>query len=151
VSGQETISGQPSGGESPSAFELRPIGVVRSELSDRDDAPKQGDEGAPDAWLVFEDDVDDALRDLEPGAEVFVLTWLHLARRTVLRVRPRDNPANAMRGVFSTRSPDRPNPIGMHRVRILEVDGRRLRVNDMEAVDGTPIVDVKPVLDERDR
>ena len=134
-----------------SAFEVRPIGVVRSVLSDRDDAPKQGDEGAPDAWLEFDADLDDALRDLEPGADMIVLTWLHLARRNILRVRPRDNPANAMRGVFGTRSPDRPNPIGMHRVRILEVDGRRLRVSDMEAVDETPIVDVKPVLDARDR
>jgi tRNA-Thr(GGU) m(6)t(6)A37 methyltransferase TsaA len=159
VTGEETASGArttrscgPSRGTEPSsAFELRSIGVVRSALSDRDHAPKQGDEGAPDAWLVFEDDLDDALRDLEPGAEIIVLTWLHLARRNILRVRPRDNPANAKRGVFSTRSPDRPNPIGMHRVRILDVDGRRLRVNDMEAVDGTPIVDVKPVLDARDR
>jgi len=150
VTGGERVDGQVSGRDSLPVFQLRPIGVVRSELSDRDAAPKQGDEGAPDAWLVFDDDLDDALRDLEAGAEIIVLTWLHLARRNILRVRPRDHPANAKRGVFSTRSPDRPNPIGMHRVRILEVDGRRLRVNDMEAVDGTPIVDVKPVLDTRD-
>ena len=133
------------------AFELRPIGVVSSELIDRDDAPKQGDEGGPDAWLVFEPEVEDALRDLQPGTEIIVLTWLHLARRNILRVRPRDNPANAKRGVFSTRSPDRPNPVGMHRVRILDVDGLRLRVNDLEAVDGTPIIDIKPVLDGLDR
>jgi tRNA-Thr(GGU) m(6)t(6)A37 methyltransferase TsaA len=133
------------------AFELTKIGVVRSDLTDRDDAPKQGDEGAPVAWLVFEDAYDEALRELGPGEEIIVLTWLHLAQRDVLRVRPRDNPANPMRGVFSTRSADRPNPIGMHRVRILEVDGRRLRVNDMEAVDGTPIIDVKPVLSQTDR
>jgi tRNA-Thr(GGU) m(6)t(6)A37 methyltransferase TsaA len=134
-----------------SAFELRPIGVVSSELTDRDDAPKQGDEGAPDAWLLFEPGLEDALRDLQPGSEIIVLTWLHLARRNILRVRPRDNPANAMRGVFSTRSPDRPNPVGMHRVQILAVDGTRLRVNDLEAVDGTPIIDVKPVLHGLDR
>ncbi len=134
-----------------SAFELRPIGVVSSELTDRDDAPKQGDEGAPDAWLLFEPGLEDALRDLQPGSEIIVLTWLHLARRNILRVRPRDNPANAMRGVFSTRSPDRPNPVGMHRVQILAVDGTRLRVNDLEAVDGTPIIDVKPVLHGADR
>ena len=134
-----------------SAFELRPIGVVSSELTDRDDAPKQGDEGAPDAWLVFEPGLQDALRDLQPGSEIIVLTWLHLARRNILRVRPRDNPANAMRGVFSTRSPDRPNPVGMHRVQILAVEGTRLRVNDLEAVDGTPIIDVKPALHGLDR
>jgi tRNA-Thr(GGU) m(6)t(6)A37 methyltransferase TsaA len=131
-----------------SAFELRPIGVVSSELADRDLAPKQGDEGAPDAWLVFDEDLAEALADLAPGDEVFVLTWLHLARRDTLRVRPRSDPANPMTGVFSTRSPDRPNPLGMHRVRILEVDGTRVRVTDMEAVDGTPIVDIKPVLSD---
>jgi tRNA-Thr(GGU) m(6)t(6)A37 methyltransferase TsaA len=133
------------------AFELTQIGVVRSDLTDRDDAPKQGDEGAPAAWLVFDDAYDEALRELGPGEEIIVLTWLHLAQRDVLRVRPRDDPANPMRGVFSTRSADRPNPIGMHRVRILEADGRRLRVSDMEAVDGTPIIDVKPVLSQTDR
>jgi tRNA-Thr(GGU) m(6)t(6)A37 methyltransferase TsaA len=133
------------------AFELTQIGVVSSDLTDRDDAPKQGDEGAPAAWLVFDDAYDEALRELGPGEEIIVLTWLHLAQRDVLRVRPRDDPANPMRGVFSTRSADRPNPIGMHRVRILEADGRRLRVSDMEAVDGTPIIDVKPVLSQTDR
>jgi tRNA-Thr(GGU) m(6)t(6)A37 methyltransferase TsaA len=132
-------------------FELRPIGVVQSELVDRDDAPKQGDEGAPDAWLVFDEDVDQALRDLRPGSEILVLTWLHMARRNVLRVRPRDNPANPEKGVFSTRSADRPNPIGLHRVTILAVDGQRLRVDNLEAVDGTPLVDVKPALGPRDR
>ena len=132
-------------------FEVKPIGHVQSELDDRDHAPKQGNEGAPDAWLVLDADVDDALRDLEPGEEILVLTWLHLARRNVLRVHPRSNPANARKGVFSTRSPDRPNPIGLHRVTILAVDGRRLRVNNLEAVDGTPIVDVKPVLEGGER
>ena len=131
-----------------SDFQLRPIGVVQSDLTDRDLAPKQGDEGAPEAWLVFDEEFADALADLAPGEDVFVLTWLHLARRDKLRVRPRSDPANAKKGVFSTRSPDRPNPVGMHRVTILAVDGTRLRVNDMEAVDGTPIVDIKPVLDE---
>ena len=136
---------------SVSEFGLRPIGIVRSELSDRDLAPKQGDEGAPDAWLEIDNYLVEALSGLEPGADVFVFTWLHLARRHVLRVRPRDNPATEKRGVFSTRSPDRPNPIGMHRVRILEVDGTRLRVSDMEAVDGTPIIDIKPALDGQAR
>jgi tRNA-Thr(GGU) m(6)t(6)A37 methyltransferase TsaA len=134
-----------------SAFELRPIGSVRSELSDRDDAPKQGDEGGPEAWLEFDDDVYEALRDLKAGDEILLLTWLHLARRHVMRVHPRSDPARILTGVFSTRSPDRPNPIGLHRVTILAIDGARLRVNNLEAVDGTPIVDVKPVLDEHDR
>jgi tRNA-Thr(GGU) m(6)t(6)A37 methyltransferase TsaA len=133
------------------AFELKPIGVVQSELDDRDRAPKQGDEGGPDAWLVFDSGVEDALRDLKPGSEVLVLTWLHLARRHVLRVHPRSDPARVKQGVFSTRSPDRPNPIGLHRVTVLQIDGTRLKVNNLEAVDGTPIVDVKPVLDEHDR
>jgi tRNA-Thr(GGU) m(6)t(6)A37 methyltransferase TsaA len=128
-------------------FALWPIGTVRSELTDRDLAPKQGDEGAPEAWLEFDQAYADALADLVPGDEVFVLTWFHLARRDKLRVRPRSDPANPITGVFSTRSPDRPNPIGLHRVRIVAVDGMRVRVTDMEAIDGTPIVDIKPVLD----
>jgi tRNA-Thr(GGU) m(6)t(6)A37 methyltransferase TsaA len=138
--------GQSSGAEPRSAFELHPIGTVQSDLADRDLAPKQGDEGAPEAWLVFDDELAEALADLAPGEDVFVLTWLHLARRDKLRVRPRSDPTNPVTGVFSTRSPDRPNPIGLHRVRIVAVDGTRLRVSDMEAVDGTPIVDIKPAL-----
>jgi tRNA-Thr(GGU) m(6)t(6)A37 methyltransferase TsaA len=134
-----------------SSFELRQIGTVESGLADRDDAPKQGDEGGPEAWLSFDEHTHEALRDLKPGEEVLVLTWLHLARRHVMRVHPRSDPARMPMGVFSTRSPDRPNPIGLHRVTILAVDGTRLRVNNLEAVDGTPIVDVKPVLDEHDR
>jgi tRNA-Thr(GGU) m(6)t(6)A37 methyltransferase TsaA len=127
-------------------FELRPIGRVESPLTDPALAPKQGREGAPDAWLVFDEASRGGLRDIEPGAEVIVLTWLHRARRDVLRVHPRDDPANPETGVFSTRSADRPNPIGLHRVGVLSVEGARIRVRDLEAVDGTPIVDVKPVL-----
>jgi tRNA-Thr(GGU) m(6)t(6)A37 methyltransferase TsaA len=125
---------------------VRPVGYVESVLVDRVDAPKQGDEGAPDAWLVFDPSVADAMRDLAVGADVLVLTWLHQADRDVQVVHPRSDPDRPRQGVFTTRSPDRPNPIGLHRVTILEVDGRRLRVSDLEAVDGTPIVDVKPVL-----
>jgi len=127
-------------------FELRPIGVVQSHLSDPALAPRQGDEGGPEAILVFGEDMLEAARDLSPGAEVFVLTWLHLARRDVLSVHPRDNPANPLTGVFATRSQDRPNPIGLHRVTIVAVDGTRVRVRDLEAIDGTPVLDVKPVL-----
>ena len=103
--------------------------------------------GSPDAWLAFERDVSEGLRDLRPGTDVIVLTWLDRARRDVLRVHPRGDPANPEQGVFSTRSPDRPNPIGLHRVRILSIEGRRIYVRNLEALDGTPIMDVKPVLD----
>jgi tRNA-Thr(GGU) m(6)t(6)A37 methyltransferase TsaA len=127
-------------------YEIRPIGHVQSPLVDPETAPKQGFEGAPEAWLVFSPEVADGLRDLAVGDEVFVLTWLHLARRDVLAVHPRDDPRNPETGVFSTRSQDRPNPIGLHRVRIAAVDGSRVLVRDLEAVDGTPIVDVKPAL-----
>ena len=128
------------------SYEVRPIGQVESPLADRETAPKQGFEGAPDAWLVFDADMADGIRDLAVGAEVFVLTWLHQARREVLAVHPRDDPRNPVTGVFSTRSQDRPNPIGLHRVRIAAVDGLRVLVHDLEALNGTPIVDVKPVI-----
>jgi tRNA-Thr(GGU) m(6)t(6)A37 methyltransferase TsaA len=133
------------------SYELRPVGWVESPLTDPDSAPLQGDEGSPEATLVFDEAYADAFRDLEPGSEVLVLTWLHRAQRDVLRVHPRSDPANPVTGVFSTRSPDRPNPIGLHRVQIVAVDRGRVRVRDLEALDGTPIVDVKPILDRRDR
>ena len=135
-----------------SGMQLVPIGIVHSPLTDRASAPKQGDEGAPEAWLVFGAEVAEGLDGLAAGDALLVLTWLDRSRRDVLRVHPRDDPANPERGVFGTRSPDRPNPIGVHRVTVLEVDGLRLRVQDLEALDGTPVVDVKPVLrsvDER--
>jgi tRNA-Thr(GGU) m(6)t(6)A37 methyltransferase TsaA len=129
------------------AFALRPIGRVESPLVDAAIAPKQGDEGSPESWLVFDPAVSEALRDLEADTEVLVLTWLDRADRTVLAVHPRDDPSNPMQGVFNTRSADRPNPIGLHRVEIVAIDGTRLRVRNLEAIDGTPILDVKPVLD----
>jgi tRNA-Thr(GGU) m(6)t(6)A37 methyltransferase TsaA len=128
------------------AYGIRPVGHVESPLVDRASAPKQGFEGAPQAWLVFHPDVTEGIRDLAVGAEIFVLTWLHQARRDVLAVHPRDDPRNPETGVFSTRSQDRPNPIGLHRVTIAAVDGLRVLVRDLEAFDGTPILDVKPVL-----
>jgi tRNA-Thr(GGU) m(6)t(6)A37 methyltransferase TsaA len=128
-------------------YVVEPIGRVESSLVDRDSAPKQGDEGSPEAWLVFEPGVAQGLRDLEVGAEMLLLTWLDRARRDVLAVHPRGDLSRPETGVFSTRSPDRPNPIGLHRVGILAIDGVRVRVRDLEALDGTPIVDVKPVLD----
>jgi tRNA-Thr(GGU) m(6)t(6)A37 methyltransferase TsaA len=125
---------------------LEPVGRVQSPLTDPADAPKQGFEGAPEAELVLEPDVLDALDGIEPGARVIVLTWLDRARRHVLRVHPRDDPTNPMRGVFSTRSADRPNPIGLHEVEVLAIEGNRVRVSGLEAVDGTPVLDLKPVL-----
>ena len=127
-------------------MELVEVGRVASPLSDRAAAPKQGDEGAPEAWLVFDAGMQDALDGVTAGEEVLVLTWLDRADRAVLRVHPRDDRSRPACGVFATRSPDRPNPIGLHRVRVLEADGLRLRVAGLEALDGTPIVDVKPVL-----
>ena len=127
-------------------YEVTPIGTVESPLSDPASAPNQGDEGAPDAWLVFEPGVLDALDGIHVGDEVIVLTWLDRARRDLLRVHPRGDVSRAQQGVFSTRSPHRPNPIGLHRVEIVSIDGARVRVRNLEAVDGTPIVDVKPAL-----
>jgi tRNA-Thr(GGU) m(6)t(6)A37 methyltransferase TsaA len=115
-------------------------------LTSVDDAPRQGDEGAPAAWLVFTETVRDAARDLRPGDEIIVLTWLDRADRTIQVVHPRGDRTRAPQGVFSTRSPHRPNPIGLHRVTVLRTDGLRVQVNDLEAIDGTPIIDVKPVL-----
>jgi tRNA-Thr(GGU) m(6)t(6)A37 methyltransferase TsaA len=127
---------------------LAPIGRVVSPLADRAQAPKQGLEGSPEAWLEFAPAYEPGLRELRAGDEVLVLTWLDRADRDTLRVHPRDDQAAPLRGVFSTRSADRPNPIGLHRVRIVEVESpTRLRVADLEALDGTPVVDVKPVLD----
>jgi tRNA-Thr(GGU) m(6)t(6)A37 methyltransferase TsaA len=127
-------------------YELRPVGHVESSLTDPADAPKQGVEGGPDAWLVFDDECEEAMRDLAVGQPVHVITWLHLADRSVLRVHPRDDETQPMRGVFDTRSQDRPNPLGLHTVTILEVDRNRVLVSDLEAIDGTPVIDVKPVL-----
>jgi tRNA-Thr(GGU) m(6)t(6)A37 methyltransferase TsaA len=127
-------------------YEVFPIGKVESPLVDRAAAPKQGDESAPEAWLVFDERVADGLRDVGPGAELLLLTWLDRAARDVLLVHPRDDKNRPLAGVFSTRSPDRPNPLGLHSVTVLAVEGLRLRVSGLEALDGTPIVDVKPVL-----
>jgi tRNA-Thr(GGU) m(6)t(6)A37 methyltransferase TsaA len=128
-------------------YTLRPIGWVESPLVDRDSAPRQGDEGAPDAWLVLDPTVRAGIRDLAVGTEMIVLTWLDRARRDVLAVHPRGDRENPMRGVFSTRSPDRPNPIGLHTVRIVAIEETRIRVRNLEALDGTPIVDIKPLLE----
>jgi tRNA-Thr(GGU) m(6)t(6)A37 methyltransferase TsaA len=130
----------------PDAYELRVLGYVRSPLTDTAQAPCQGDEGAPDAVLEIDPSVGPALAGLGPGDDVVVLTWLHLGDRTTLEVHPRGDTTRPLAGVFATRSPDRPNPIGLHRCRVLTVAGNRLGVSGLEAVDGTPIVDLKIAL-----
>jgi tRNA-Thr(GGU) m(6)t(6)A37 methyltransferase TsaA len=132
------------------SFQLEPIGVVRSELTSREAAPRQGDEGAPEAWLDLDPQLAQALSGIKPGDELIVLTWLHRASRDTLQVHPRGNLDAPLTGVFATRSPDRPNPVGLHRVAVLEVAGHQLRVGPIEAIDGTPIVDIKPVLGRLD-
>ena len=127
-------------------FEVKVIGRVESPLRDPGSAPKQPDEGAPEAWLVFEPEVLEGLQNIRAGDEAILLTWLDRADRSVLRVHPRGDRSRAEAGVFSTRSPHRPNPIGLHRVEIAAVDGSRLRVHRLEALNGTPIIDLKPVL-----
>jgi tRNA-Thr(GGU) m(6)t(6)A37 methyltransferase TsaA len=127
-------------------YTLQPVGFVRSPLKNRRDAPKQGNEGAPDVWLEFLPQFSAALNLLSAGDDVFLFTWLHQGRRETLEVHPRGNPKNPLTGVFATRSPDRPNPLGLHRVRILEIGEHKLRVGPLEVIDGTPVVDIKPAL-----
>lgn len=128
------------------SYSVREIGRVRSGLTDLDTAPKQGDEGGSDAWIELSPDLTPAFQDLAVGDEVVLLTWLHRARRDVLRVHPRGDRRNPETGVFSTRSPDRPNPIGLHPVTVTHTAPGRIRVSPLEAVDGTPVIDIKPVL-----
>ncbi|WP_427893084.1 tRNA (N6-threonylcarbamoyladenosine(37)-N6)-methyltransferase TrmO [Kribbella sp. GL6] len=130
----------------PVEFGVRPVGRVESPLRERADAPRQGDEGAPDAWVVFDASVRDALADVQAGDELILISWFDRADRTLQKVHPRGDQSRPPTGVFSTRSPDRPNPLGLHRVTVLAADGLRLHVNNLEALDNTPIIDVKPVL-----
>ncbi len=127
-------------------YSLYPIGFLHSPLKHPGEAPKQGSEGAPDAWLELNSTVAEGLDGLAAGSEVIVITWLHQADRAILKVHPRDDRNVPLTGVFATRSPDRPNPLGLHRVRVLEIAGTRLKVGPIEAIDGTPVVDIKPVL-----
>ncbi|HZE26299.1 MAG TPA: tRNA (N6-threonylcarbamoyladenosine(37)-N6)-methyltransferase TrmO [Terriglobales bacterium] len=127
-------------------FQLRPVGVIRSILKTRSQAPKQGSEGAPDAWLEVNSFAAQALDGLSTGDHVIVVTWLHRAKRDVLKVHPRSDPRRPLAGVFSTRSPDRPNPLGLHRVTVRRVAKNRLRIGPIEAIDGTPVIDIKAVL-----
>jgi len=127
-------------------FNLRPIGVIRSTLKKRTETPKQGSEGAPEAWIEIEPWASAGLHRMKVGDKIWVITWLHGGDRDVLQVHPRSDPKRALTGVFATRSPDRPNPLGLHPVTVLEIAGHRLRVEPIEAIDGTPVVDMKPVI-----
>ncbi len=129
-----------------SDYVLYPIGFLQSPLKEPGEAPKQGDEGAPDAWLEVNASVAQGLKTLAVGDEIIVITWLHKAQRDILKVHPRNDETIPLAGVFATRSPDRPNPLGLHRVTVLEIAGKRLKVGPIEAIDGTPVVDIKPVL-----
>ena len=133
-----------------SSYEVVPIGRVESPLKERAEAPRQADDSTPEAWLVFDPEYAEGIADLAAGSDIIVLTWLDRATRDVLVTRPREDPPRPPRGVFSTRSPDRPNPIGLHRVHVVAREGLRLRVRYLEAIDGTPVIDVKPVLDRLD-
>jgi tRNA-Thr(GGU) m(6)t(6)A37 methyltransferase TsaA len=129
-----------------SDYVLYPIGFLQSPLKELQEAPRQGREGAPDAWLEVNASVAEGLETLAVGDEIIVITWLYKAQRDVLKVHPRGDETVSLAGVFATRSPDRPNPLGLHRVTILETAGGRLKVGPIEAIDGTPVVDIKPVL-----
>jgi tRNA-Thr(GGU) m(6)t(6)A37 methyltransferase TsaA len=126
--------------------QLRPIGIIRSRLKTRKNAPRQADEGAPDAWLEIDRRLTDALDGIAVGHRIIVLTWLHQGQRDVLKVHPRKNLRLPLTGVFATRSPDRPNPIGLHQVVVKSISGARLRIGPIEVIDGTPVIDIKPVL-----
>ena len=131
-------------------FEIAPVGYVRSTLKDRSSAPRQASEGAPSAWLEIDAAFLDALEGIDAGQDIWILTWLHESNRSVLKVHPRGEEHNPLKGVFATRSPDRPNPVGLHRAVIVSRDGRgRIQVDALEAIDGTPIIDIKPVLECR--
>ena len=129
-----------------SDYVLYPIGFLQSPLKELQEAPRQGREGAPDAWLEVHASVAEGLEGIEVGDEIIVITWLHKAQRAILKVHPRGDETIPLAGVFATRSPDRPNPLGLHRVTVLSIDGKRLKVGPIEAIDGTPVVDIKPVL-----
>jgi len=132
-------------------FGLRPIGIIRSVLKERRHAPKQGLEGAPDAWLDVHAWASEALQGIAPGDKIIVITWFHRGRRDVLQVHPRSDKQRPLTGVFATRSPDRPNPLGLHAVTVRKIVGNRLRIGPIEAIDGTPVVDIKPVLKHSER
>jgi tRNA-Thr(GGU) m(6)t(6)A37 methyltransferase TsaA len=131
-------------------FSIKPIGFICSDLKRRDDAPRQGFEGAPNALIEVLPPYRKALHRMQTGDEIIVITWLHRAQRHILKVHPRGNRSRRLTGVFSTRSPDRPNPLGLHRVKVLAINRGRLLVGPIEAIDETPVIDIKPVLELND-
>jgi tRNA-Thr(GGU) m(6)t(6)A37 methyltransferase TsaA len=133
-----------------SNYTIAPIGIIRSHLKNREAAPRQGYEGGPESWLEVLTTAADGLQGINAGDEIIVITWFHRAERGVLQVHPRGELNRPLTGVFATRSPDRPNPVGLHRVTVLEVAGQRLKIGPIEAIDGTPVVDIKPVLSRSD-
>jgi len=143
---KNTQGGRTTSSAEPACLQLKPIGVIRSVIKERSQAPKQGSEGAPDAWIVVRPSMARAVDGLAAGDQIVVLTWLHRAQRDVLKVHPRSDPKRRLTGVFATRSPDRPNPIGLHEVTVRKVAKTRLRVGPIEAIDGTPVIDIKPIL-----
>lgn len=143
---KKTVTRKGKGTTRNGRAELRPIGVIRSAIKKRSEAPKQGSEGAPDAWLDMSPSVAEGLDGIKTGDEILVITWLHESRRNVLKVHPRSDPNRALTGVFWTRSPDRPNPLGLHRVTVREIIKNRMRIGPIEVIDGTPVVDIKPAL-----
>ena len=128
------------------SYTIKPIGVIRSELRNRQAAPLQGYEGAPDAWLEVNSTVTEGLEGITEGKEIVLITWFHKAYRDILKLHPRGDKDRSLTGVFTTRSPDRPNPLGLHRVTVLKIAGNRLKVGPIEAIDGTPVVDINPVI-----
>jgi tRNA-Thr(GGU) m(6)t(6)A37 methyltransferase TsaA len=132
-----------------SKYVLYPLGFLQSPLKQPGEAPRQGDEGAPNAWLEVHATIAEGLEGIRVGDEIIVITWLHKAQRDILKVHPRGDETIPLAGVFATRSPDRPNPLGLHRVTVLEIAGKRVKVGPIEAIDGTPVVDIKPVLSHR--
>jgi tRNA-Thr(GGU) m(6)t(6)A37 methyltransferase TsaA len=132
------------------SYSAHPIGFIRSDLKDQNNAPRQGHEGAPNAWLEIDARYLGALARMRIGDEIIVITWMHRAHRDVLKVHPRGNPASPLTGVFSTRSPDRPNPVGLHRVKVLKKSAGKLLIGPIEAIDGTPVIDIKPVIETKD-
>lgn len=143
---KKTKSARTKSSTKSNRLELKPIGVIRSVLKERSKAPKQGSEGAPDAWIEVRRGMMEAVDGLAAGDEIIILTWFHRAHRDVLKVHPRSDPERRLTGVFATRSPDRPNPIGLHEVTVRKVVKNRLRVGPIEAIDGTPVIDIKPIL-----
>ena len=131
-----------------SDYVLYPLGFLHSPLKQPGEAPRQGSEGAPDAWLAVNEAVAEGLEGIAVGDEIIVITWLHKAQRDILKVHPRGDETVPLAGVFATRSPDRPNPLGLHRVTVLSIAGKRIKVGPIEAIDGTPVVDIKPVLSQ---